>query len=633
MVIDFIDSKEVSAILGISEATIKNWIRHRYLKPISEDGKTLFNKSEVYDLKKKIQEGEIDRLNNRANKGKSNKTFIPSEYHNLQEEKKIKDLIDFIKDNNIDKEESIFLLSIKQLSSCGLIAITDFNQIKIRDLSYKNEDIRNIILEWYSDLNSFKINDIDTKLFYFDMPKLNDFLGLIYQSLLLEGEKADLGSYYTPKNIIENISRDYTKDGFDVLDPCCGTGQFLLTLAESIKNPLKITGWDIDPIAVKICKINLLIKFKDFNFSPKIYCINTLLDSKNKEHFDLIATNPPWGYHFKQEEIERINKLYPQIKSEESFSFFLKKAIELLKPEGIVSFILPEAILNVSIHRDIREYIIKNTEIEKIIFLNRVFKNVFTNVIRLDLSKNNSNNKKIKIILKDNNYKIEQDRFKENKDFVFNIFSSEIDESIISKVYSYPHLTLKNNAEWALGIVTGNNKKYISPTLIEGYEPIITGKEVSRFLLLTPNFFTKFEPKNFQQVAPTERYRADEKLIYKFISNKLIFAYDSNKLLTLNSANILIPKIDNYPIKIILALLNSKIYQFIYKKKFNSIKVLRSHIEELPLPLLETNIQNRIISLVNKILNKEDVEKELDEELLNLFKLNKEEREYLLKQN
>jgi len=36
---------------------------------------------------------------------------------------------------------------------------------------------------------------------------------------------------------------------------------------------------------------------------------------------------------------------------------------------------------------------------------------------------------------------------------------------------------------------------------------------------------------------------------------------------------------------------------------------------------------------VNKILNKEDVEKELDEELLNLFKLNKEEREYLLKQN
>ena len=55
----------------------------------------------------------------------------------------------------------------------------------------------------------------------------------------------------------------------------------------------------------------------------------------------------------------------------------------------LVSFVLPESILNVRIHKDIREIILKTAQIKKVIYLNRIFKNVFTPVVRLDLEKSN----------------------------------------------------------------------------------------------------------------------------------------------------------------------------------------------------------------------------------------------------
>ena len=49
-----INSKDVAIILGISEATIKNWIRHNYLNPILRVNTLFFEKTNVEELKSKI---------------------------------------------------------------------------------------------------------------------------------------------------------------------------------------------------------------------------------------------------------------------------------------------------------------------------------------------------------------------------------------------------------------------------------------------------------------------------------------------------------------------------------------------------------------------------------------------------
>ena len=95
-------------------------------------------------------------------------------------------------------------------------------------------------------------------------------------------------------------------------------------------------------------------------------------------------------------------------------------------------------------------------------------------------------------------------------------------------------------------------------------------------------------------------------MLYKFVSNKLIFAYDNNKTLSLNSCNILIPRIENLDIKYILAILNSRIMDFYYQKNYPSLKVLKSALEELPIPNISLKEQQPIIKLVDKILTVND---------------------------
>lgn len=105
----------------------------------------------------------------------------------------------------------------------------------------------------------------------------------------------------------------------------------------------------------------------------------------------------------------------------------------------------------------------------------------------------------------------------------------------------------------------------------------------------------------FQQVAPDLVYRAKEKLVYKFVSKNLVFAYDNQQRLFLNSANILIPKVQNHSIKTVLAFLNSKLFQYVYHTKFNELKVLKSNLLQLPFPLLGKKIKQNLKNLLMTI--------------------------------
>ena len=123
-------------------------------------------------------------------------TFIPSEYHLLEEEKIIKQIIDFIHSEKIDREKALFVLSIKQLSNNNLIKNDNLRAILSKEYDgFKYNSIKINILAWYSNLNNFEIGKSEIGLFDLETPPLDDFLGVIYQSLLSEGEKANQGSY------------------------------------------------------------------------------------------------------------------------------------------------------------------------------------------------------------------------------------------------------------------------------------------------------------------------------------------------------------------------------------------------------------------------------------------------------
>lgn len=406
------------------------------------------------------------------------------------------------------------------------------------------------------------------------------------------------------------------------LDPCCGSGAFLLAIKNS--TPSQIYGIDSDPLAVFIAKINLLLKFSEFEFMPQIYLANFLCeDTLNKvsqnlpSKFDYIITNPPWG-------VVRENNI-----SNKRFSLFFIKSYDKLKEKGLLKFLLPNAILNVKAHKKIRKFMLENGILKSIYFYNTNFNGVTTKFI--DITQIKTNTKRdfsIEIHKENEKYKVAKSSFYYTKNLVFNALKTQ-DIEIIKSIKKKAKFYL-NESIFALGIVTGDNKNKLIKTAKKNYEKIYTGKEIMPYKLKEANHFILYNKDILQQVASDEIYRAKEKLVYKFISKHLIFAYDNSGSLFLNSANILIPNIPNMSIKTVLAFLNSNLYQYLYLTLFQEIKILRGNLEELPFLCISKSEDAHFSHLIDEILNdNENAKNVIDDNIYRLFELDTTQQKYI----
>lgn len=631
---ELLDILHASELLGVSTATIRNWIKAGQLTYASSERQKLFDKKQIEKLKSDLQNGETERLNNRANKRNSKSTFIPIEQLNHKSMLPLlQSYIEQIKKHKLPIETALLIHSLSVLKKADL-AIFDKDITDINEVKFRNKNIKKVISEWEEKSGKIQLSNLQ-ELLNIDDVFSSDSLGVLYQSLLDEGKKSQGGSYYTPKTLVNEIVEELSiqmKKGSKVLDPCCGTGQFLISFSNHISDPSLLWGYDIDPIAAQIAKINLITIYPDFDFYPNIFVADSLRDNPDGK-FDVIATNPPWGYHFSNEEAEILKRKYPSINSNEAFSYFLVRGLNLLHDDGLLCFVLPESITKVKQHRDIRDFLLQNSSIKGIKHLGNVFSKVLSPVITLSIQKTKPTQNNIEVTQKDGRKeRIKQDRFMSNSDFTFDTSITEKDEQIIGKISQLSYTTLKDNADWALGIVTGNNGKFISSKKSENNEGVLKGADVQKYTFKPATSFITFTPEDFQQVAPVWKYRAKEKLIYKFISSKLAFAYDDKQTLTLNSANILIPKIPEISTKIALAFLNSTVFQYLWQKKFNTVKVLRGDLEWLPFPSMDEKTIAEIEKSVDNLLSANEDSKlkdELDEFVFNAFSLTAEEKQYI----
>jgi SAM-dependent methyltransferase len=616
-----LSANQAAKIIGISTATMRNWAKAGHIVPLQQRPLSFLN-HDVNQLKNSLINGSLQKLINRANKTNSTASILPSEYvsNNIFFDN-VKTIKAFVDEKNLNVSSTLFIATIKFLVSKDEVVFDNTKNLFSTN-SFKNWKRKSVKIEvenWLQELSDTEQSDY-AKLYDSITLTDDDFLGLLYQCLSIEGGKSYKGSYYTPLKLIEDSLCDIKKNSNDIfLDPCCGTGNYLISAVKILQlQPEKILGFDIDSLAVKIARINLLLAYPEIDFSPNVYCLDSLnelatgnVSCKTNEllnSIDVIATNPPWG-------ASKNNSI-------ETFSLFLLKSISLLKDEAILSFILPESVLNVKTHSTIRHTLLTQGKILKIIKLGRQFTGVFTPVIRLDFVKTSKNTDNLVTIQNDKNvFRIEQKRFLTNSNYIFDIDVSADEAKLLQKIYAIPHNTLFQNAEWALGIVTGDNKKHLSDENLQNLEPVFRGADIEAFCVNEPKVFLNFEPKNFQQVAPERFFRMPEKLIYRFISKKLTFAYDDKQRLTLNSANILVPKIPNISLKVALAYLNSSLFQYLFKKRFSTHKVLRGDLEKLPFPILNNAEHNEIERIVEQVLNDKHKYDQLDALIFSTFHL------------
>lgn len=630
---------EVCHMLSITETTGRNWIKLGKIIP-NEDGKT-FDKEYISRLIADIQTGDTAILKKRRNKKQIRGSAIYNSYiDNNENYETVRKITGSLIDNNTLSNRQLCLVLANYAIQLFLQKIGEpihYDNL-LKEFYEKKLDlgIYSILIEDLLTDNSFSINpwheqdgnQIEELLKYnLEYNKGEDTLGLLYISLQDMTERKNSGAYYTPintvKSLISSLSQKTNLANKKILDPCCGTGNFLINLTEQARDPELLFGQDVDDVSVKISRINVALSYEisDTGFLYKnIVCCDTILEAGLsdilEDGFDIILGNPPWGLDFSNYDMAILKEKYLSASDwgTESYDLFIEKALLMLKKNGILAFVLPEAVLNVKMHKPVRDVILTNCSFEFVSFIGNAFMGVTCPSIILCLKLANPgrtsgctiNNNRNKSIHKNfpNNFIIKSERNFTGEGFVLNVPDTHYNcLKAISEVAGNEKKYLADNAKFALGIVTGDNKKLLSSEQHDGYERIILGSDLMKYQILASSNYIKYEPKNFQQVAKTELYRTSEKLLYRFICNTPVFAYDSDQRISLNSCNILIPQISGLDMKYVMAILNSRVVAYFFKMKFNSVKLLKSHIEQIPIPVADKNEQELIISNVDEMIN------------------------------
>lgn len=550
--------KDVQDKFNISLATVNNWIKTGVI-PNPVNG---CYTNEAYLSLIQSVEANTNKLQSRANRSlQNNSTIIYCGITNNKRKELLAKLIDVFEESKLTLLEAIACLG-KQILICNNLYTDD--------------------TEIYANLNRIYTGQNVFSNFY--IPNENDdILGAFYQSIQSIAYKSKTGSFYTPSELLTSIN---IPPDAKVLDPCCGSGSMLIHTLSQQHDPNNIYAFDTDTTALLICRLNLILFFNNAAITPHIERHDLIFPDENVlvmqpcEKYDFIITNPPWGSKLTKVQKDYLLHNYPALKTTEVFSIALYKALEVLSDNGKLYFFLPTSILTVAAHKNIRKILLASQRNIELTPLGVVFKGVQSECVLLQLSEKVQAKTRITIKNKDN-YNIDTTRITPPYYFIsYNV--AELDDIILNKLYDSLSMRLPDSTKFALGIVTGNNKQYIHNVKQDGEEPVFRGKDILPYRIAPPEVFINFQPNLFQQVAPIKLYRS-KKIVYRFISDKIVCAIDEGHLV-LNSANFFITK--DYPMEILVCLFNSPIYSFIYQKRFLSRKVLKQHLQELPLPIL-----------------------------------------------
>ena len=637
--------------LSISRATGRNWLRLGKIESQGIDlaGQVYFTEEYVSNLKQSLETGERRSLRSRRNKRYVSGKGLYDRYVSdiCESTDTVKSLVDKLERQNICVTEMVMrtLLAdcaLKLLVSSGEITVDREifpayidGSLTIGVWSALIDDIiqdKKAALSW---ANNNK-NLMDTNYYY---QKGEDVLGLLYMSIRDAGSRKAAGSYYTPTKVVRTLISDVTGDmgsrisegGKRLFDPCCGTGNFLIQLPDDIELN-NIYACDIDELSVQLARFNLalgrLSGRRHVNVDEAIWTIYEHIERRDfiSEYrndsecggddkklladpgYDIIIGNPPWGYTFDRETRTLLRKAYRTAagRGVESSDVCVECARKLLTDEGGLAFVLPEALLDVHNHKTIREIIAESANVSRVSFLGDAFYGVQcpSLVLQLEKSFDPGHSKGAVIERAGREFVVGTDRPLGSENFMLRLTDDEY--RLLCRIENTDNFEfLRGQADFALGIVTGDNAKYVSTECGEGMEAVITGADVYRYRCGKTEKYMYPELTLYQQAAPLELYRAPEKLIYRFINRQLVFAYDDRQRLTLNSCNVVIPHIPGLDMRYIMAILNSRVAQYIYEKRYNAVKVLRSHIENIPVPVADEETQRRIISKAEELMAEE----------------------------
>ena len=262
---------QAAQIIGVSAATIRNWARAGHLSPAATHPLS-FAEESVREIKKKIGSASFARLQIRANKtarGQLAPAGICRECAAARACRRDRGLSQC---GTPGGREVLFLAAIRVLELAGEVCKAKHGGLFSPEsyTAWARQSVKSVMLDWLSTLGQRAgetgYHRIDELMHPADG---EDYCGLLYQSLSREGDKSAHGSFFTPSHLVADSLSQMTGTVNSFLDPCCGTGIYLIAAARRFQlNPEMIYGFDRDRIAAHLARINLLLAYPAGSLPP-----------------------------------------------------------------------------------------------------------------------------------------------------------------------------------------------------------------------------------------------------------------------------------------------------------------------------------------------------------------------------
>ena len=378
---------------------------------------------------------------------------------------------------------------------------------------------------------------------------------------------------------------------------------------------------------------NLPLHFFDWKFDfPEV--MNPVLKEKGgiptSTGFDIVIGNPPYGAKFSDLEKNVFRIKYPETQFKiDSYSLFLLKSLQLFKKLGISSYIIPNTLLDNYFEEKVREKLLTENKITSIIDLHdNIFNAAVVHSMIFSFQNIHEEDYEISVGTSNNIYepltKIPSSFFKKQDKFLFSIRNYH-SKDLLDKL-SINTIALGKILDIRQTIKTGDDKKYLRLERNgKNYKPILRGKDIFKWTIIDPKIFVDYG----KHLACPRDYRIFEqpKIVIREAGNRITSTYDGSGFYIMSSLYncILIDK--NFDLKYLLALLNSKVFQYqmnlltFEKTKGAFTKARIFHYYNLPVKQISS--PEILIDLVDKILELKTYNPDADinalEEQLDLY--------------
>jgi hypothetical protein len=360
--------------------------------------------------------------------------------------------------------------------------------------------------------------------------------------------------------------------------------------------------------------------------------------------FDVIIGNPPYVNIYNMNNTDRdyfnlSTEYTTTLLKYDLYLLFVEKGLNILCKNGVLGYIIPSVILSVPYGKLIRKKILTDFSLNQIVDFTgfKVFADAMVESCVLIIENKKVKENVIKILkpkttltdFKENTNFIKQVEFLNTESYQLRIDLNKSVLSIVDKIKS--HSVLMESIYYvSKGIVAfskiDNRKKddFIFENKInDKCKPYLEGKDVNRYSIIFGNKFLEYD-ENIMSRPTFPELHEKSKILIRAISDGLDAAYDDKgfyidqKLIICSKRNIIEkyintakrPKSKHLDIdgliddKAVLALLNSKLSQYYYKKMLkNGVSILPEDIRNFPIYLFNDKSQKPFIEKTDLILS------------------------------